>query len=190
MKSDFLLVFITWIQATLLVGCTPQVDKTEICLQQCGIPLYTDTFKNTHFRNAFFDYEQSLCCAKQLNKPLLVYFNSWACVNCRKIEETILSNDTTISYLQEHYVIANLYVDERAIAVEKERVIASYRGEKFTRIGELNNALQIEKCQTGSQPCFIVLDKNGNSLADYMSYTTDAQEFYNWLKLGVEQFAR
>jgi thiol:disulfide interchange protein DsbD len=33
------------------------------------------------------DYEEALALAKAQNKPLLVDFTGWACVNCRRMEE-------------------------------------------------------------------------------------------------------
>lgn len=172
----------------LFTGCNQKVKNTDSCFQKCGKALYTDIFKNTHFPDAYFDYEQSICCSKQLNKPLMVFFNSLACVNCRRVEETIFSNDSIAEYLREHYLVANLYVDEQAVAVDTKRVVSFYRGEKLTRIGELNNALQMAKCQTGSQPCLVVLDENGNSLMNHLSYTIDVEEVYNWLKIAMQKF--
>lgn len=35
------------------------------------------------------DYEEALKLAKEQNKPILVDFTGWACVNCRKMEENV-----------------------------------------------------------------------------------------------------
>ena len=35
------------------------------------------------------DYEEALALAKKLNKPVLIDFTGWACVNCRRMEENV-----------------------------------------------------------------------------------------------------
>ncbi|MFK7903479.1 MAG: hypothetical protein AB8B69_00065 [Chitinophagales bacterium] len=104
------------------------------------------------------------------------------------MEETVFSNDSIVAYLEEYYIIADLYVDEYANAVEKERRVSYYRGEKLSKIGDLNNALQIELFKSGSQPYIVILDENGNSLMNGMYYTSDSKQFLVWLKTGVEKF--
>ncbi len=35
------------------------------------------------------DYEKALQLAKEKNRPVLIDFTGWACVNCRKMEENV-----------------------------------------------------------------------------------------------------
>ncbi len=39
------------------------------------------------------DYEQALALAKKEHKPLLIDFTGWACVNCRRMEENVWTDN-------------------------------------------------------------------------------------------------
>ena len=41
----------------------------------------------------FHDYEAGVEYAKKVNKPIMLDFTGWACVNCRKMEEQVWSDD-------------------------------------------------------------------------------------------------
>ena len=112
----------------------------------------------------FHDYEQGLAYARQENKPVIIDFTGYGCVNCRKMEDHVIDVDTVKTRLQ-NYVFIELFVDER-----------------HNGIGAKNSAIQREKYGSNAQPFYVQLDANGNVIADYMAFTTDPMEFINWLK--------
>ena len=59
------------------------------------------------------DYEQALAIAKKENKPVLIDFTGWACVNCRRMEEKIWPDPLVDSLMRKRFVVVSLYVDER-----------------------------------------------------------------------------
>ena len=59
------------------------------------------------------DYEQALVLAKKQNKPLLIDFTGWACVNCRRMEENVWIDPEVEKMMKENFVVVSLYVDER-----------------------------------------------------------------------------
>ena len=50
---------------------------------------------------------------KPEDKPILLDFTGWACVNCRKMEENVWSRPEVFRLLNEEFVIISLYVDDR-----------------------------------------------------------------------------
>ena len=68
----------------------------------------------------FHDYYKGLDYAKKVNKPILIDFTGWACVNCRKMEEQVWSDNNVKSILSNDLVLISLYVDER-IELPKEQ---------------------------------------------------------------------
>ena len=63
--------------------------------------------------NVVNDYERAIQLSDSLNKPLLIDFTGWACVNCRKMEENVWNQPDVYNYIKENYVLVSLYVDDR-----------------------------------------------------------------------------
>ena len=63
-------------------------------------------------REVFYDFEEGMAYARQENKPVLLDFTGYGCVNCRKMEAFVLSNDSVQARLK-NYVFIELYVDDR-----------------------------------------------------------------------------
>lgn len=112
----------------------------------------------------FHDYEQGLAYARQEHKPVIIDFTGYGCVNCRKMEENVLDNDSVKTRLK-NYVFIELYVDERRDG-----------------IGVKNSQIQREKFGSNAQPFYVQLDADGKQVAKPMAFTTNPMEFINWLK--------
>ena len=63
--------------------------------------------------NCYKDFYSGLRHAEKLNKPILIDFTGWACVNCRRMEENVWSKPRVYKILNEEYVLISLYVDDR-----------------------------------------------------------------------------
>ena len=120
-------------------------------------------------REVFYDFEEGMAYARQENKPVLLDFTGYGCVNCRKMEAFVLSNDSVQARLK-NYVFIELYVDDR---LDKDA-----DGESE---GNENSRLQRERFGSNAQPLYVQLDANGFQIAEPMAFTTDPQEFLNWL---------
>jgi thiol:disulfide interchange protein DsbD len=59
------------------------------------------------------DYEKALQLAKQQNKPVLIDFTGWACVNCRRMEENVWIDPDVERMMKENFIVVSLYVFER-----------------------------------------------------------------------------
>lgn len=121
-------------------------------------------------RVVFNDYEEGMAYARQTGKPVIIDFTGYGCVNCRKMEAYVLSNDSVKERLK-HYVFIELYVDHR--------LDTDNDGESE---GTENSRLQRERFGSNAQPFFVQTDANGQMLNEPMAFTTDPQEFIRWLK--------
>jgi len=121
-------------------------------------------------REVFHDYEEGMAYARQTGKPVLIDFTGYGCVNCRKMEAFVLSDETVKNRLH-NYVFIELYVDDR---LDKDA-----DGESE---GNENSRLQREQFGSNAQPFFVQLDAYGVQIAEPMAFTTDPKEFINWLK--------
>ena len=121
----------------------------------------------------FNDYDEGLAFAKQTNKPVIVDFTGYGCVNCRKMEAYVLDDEQVKSRLQ-NYVFIELYVDDRRVSGD-----GNARGESN---GDKNSRIQREQFGSNAQPYYVQLDAHGAQIAEPMAFTTSPTEFINWLQ--------
>ena len=71
----------------------------------------------------FDDYEKGLAYAKSVNKPIMLDFTGFACVNCRKMENNVWSDQRILNILKNEVVLISLYVDEDIDLPKNEQFI-------------------------------------------------------------------
>ncbi|KOP37406.1 DUF255 domain-containing protein [Flavobacterium sp. WLB] len=138
--------------------------------------------------NCFHDYEEGLSYAKKVNKPIILDFTGWSCVNCRKMEDNVWSDKEVWEKLNNNYVLISLYVDDTTVLPEKEQFISKTTGKKIKTIGNKWSNFQTEKFQTNSQPYYALMDTNGNMLSKPAAYEPDVKKYAAFLQKGIENF--
>ena len=170
-----------WDQNKLLSGFAPPMFHS-IYEQDSYCPLGLNCFK---------DFEEGIKFAKAENKPILLDFTGWACVNCRKMEENVWSQPDIYSLINDDYVLISLYVDdnERMLPEEEQFDFIKPNG-KIKRIrtyGDKWTTLQVTNFKTASQPYYVLMSPNLEILNAPQQYT-DRDTYYGWLKLGLDRF--
>jgi thiol:disulfide interchange protein DsbD len=141
--------------------------------------------------NCTRDYELGLQVARRENKPLLIDFTGYACVNCRRMEENVWSDPDVHAYLLEHYVVASLYVDDKKkLPVSKQFFYETKDGKKkeIVSFGDLWSAFETENFANNAQPLYALINNQEILLTNPVGYTPDKTEYLEWLKKGVEAF--
>lgn len=133
----------------------------------------------------FNNYEQGLAYAKKVNKPVLLDFTGYACVNCRKMEQNVWTNSEVLDILQNKVVVISLHVDDRQKLTKEE--ISPITGKAYKYRGQKWSELQEQRYKTNAQPFYVMLDENENDLNSPVGYTPNVKEYLNWLKLGVNK---
>ncbi|MGO4773281.1 protein-disulfide reductase DsbD family protein [Flavobacterium sp. W22_SRS_FK3] len=137
----------------------------------------------------FHDYEDGSAYAKSVKKPIMLDFTGYACVNCRKMENNVWSDERVLPILKNDVVLISLYVDDkRELPADKQFVTAS--GDKIETIGDKWTEFMISKYRTNTQPLYVITDLEGNNLNDSkpsVSYV-DVEEYLIWLKQGISKF--
>lgn len=149
---------------------------------------YAGLFKTPHGLDAFYDYQEGLDYAKKVNKPALIDFTGWSCVNCRKMEATVWADEEVLRRLRNDYVIISLYVDDRTSLDEEEQYISSFSGKKINTIGKKWSDLQSSVFKTNSQPYYVIMNGDGERLAPAQAYNMDIQNYVNFLAEGLKSF--
>jgi cytochrome c biogenesis protein CcdA/thioredoxin-related protein len=140
--------------------------------------------------NVINDYNKALQLAKEQNKPLLIDFTGWACVNCRKMEENVWSQKRVYDYIQENFILVSLYVDDKErLPVEKRFTYNTKQGPKeIVTIGDQWATFETENFQKQSQPLYVVVDTKERLITNPVGYTPDVQKYLDWLRCGKETF--
>ena len=93
-------LFSTENKLKLLSGFPPP-EFYSLRASQSDCPLNLECYK---------DFETGLAVAKAENKPILLDFTGWACVNCRKMEENVWADPSVYPLLKENFILISLYV--------------------------------------------------------------------------------
>jgi thiol:disulfide interchange protein len=140
----------------------------------------------------FDDYIKGLAYAKTVNKPIMLDFTGFACVNCRKMENNVWSDERVLSILKNDIVLISLYVDDKRDLPKNEQFISKTTGSEIETIGDKWTDFMITTYKTNTQPLYVLTDLNGNSLNETtptISYTT-VEEYESWLKAGIAKFQK
>ena len=144
-------------------------------------PLNLDCYK---------DFFNGRMIAEDLNKPILIDFTGWACVNCRKMEENVWSDKEVFKILNNDIVLVSLYVDDRnKLIKENQFSIKRSNGtlKMIKTIGQKWSTFQYLNFKTASQPFYVLMTTEGKLLNEPIQYA-DTDTFKNWLKKGLQAF--
>ena len=137
---------------------------------------------------AFEDYEHGLAYAKEVGKPLLLDFTGKACVNCRKMEDYVWSEDEIRNILNNDVVLVSLFVDYRDPLPEDEQYVSEHTGKKIKTVGNKWSEFQAVRYKTNTQPYYVLLNHDEEMLHTPYTYNSDIEEFKQWLKEGTSNF--
>jgi len=141
--------------------------------------------------NCYKDFDEGLAAAKVLNKPILLDFTGWACVNCRKMEENVWSEPDIYQILKDDYILISLYVDDNEKELPKNQQFdflkANGKIKNIRTVGDKWSTFQVINFKNASQPYYVLLSPNLEILNKAEQYT-DRNTYYNWLKEGLKKF--
>ena len=137
------------------------------------------------------EYEKALAQAKAENKPLLIDFTGWACVNCRRMEEKVWTNKEVDSLMRTKFVVVSLYVDEKTkLPATEQTVFTTANGNEkpIITVGDRWATFQTENFGATSQPQYIIVNADEKVLTKSKFYTPEPAEFADWLSCGLDAY--
>ncbi|MCS4225626.1 protein-disulfide reductase DsbD [Sphingobacterium sp. BIGb0165] len=138
----------------------------------------------------YYDYDQALATAKELNKPVLIDFTGWNCVNCRKMEANVWTDPAVAKLLKEEFVMAELFVDDKTELPANEQFVSKYSNKKIKTIGNKNSDFQASSFNSNSQPLYVIVDPNGQILVPQSGANYDVEQYKAFLQSGVDAFKK
>ena len=143
-----------------------------------------------HSLTVFTDYTKGLAYAKTVNKPVMLDFTGYACVNCRKMENNVWSDEKVLNVLKNEVVLISLYVDDKRELPKSEQTVSNVTGNDIITVGDKWTEFIITKYKTNTQPFYVLMDLEENNLNDPISYTPDSNEYLAWLNDGISKFKK
>ena len=141
----------------------------------------------------YTDFDEGLAKAKAVNKPILLDFTGWACVNCRKMEENVWSELDIFEMLKNDYILISLYVDDNKKELPKNQQFDFLKEngklKKIKTVGDKWSTFQSINFKNASQPYYVLLSPDLEVLNTTQQYT-DKETYYVWLKKGVTNFKK
>jgi thiol:disulfide interchange protein DsbD len=153
-------------------------------------PLSTQDFKlvDNSMELVFDDYEAGMAYAAQSGKPVLLEFGGHGCVNCHKMDATVLADERVKNIIEDDFVFIVLMVDERTRLPQIIEVDDGGRNSRLRTIGDKWSYLQRHKFGTQSQPFYVVLDHQGKPLSPSHAYDESVDNYIEFLQIGLRNF--
>lgn len=153
-------------------------------------PLYTQDFNlyKNEVHAAFDDYEAGMAYAKKVNKPVMIDFSGFGCVNCRKMEASVWTDPTVKQTLENDYVLITLIVDDKTKLAKPIEIQENGKTRKLKTIGDKWSYLQRSKFGANAQPFYILLDHEGQPLGPSYAFNEDVKQYMQFLNSGLSRF--
>lgn len=174
----YMILGVTKVNNLKLLSGFPPPEFYSIFKQESDCPLGIDCFK---------DFDEGLAYAKKVDKPILLDFTGWACVNCRKMEENVWSDSEVFPIIKDNYILISLYTDDREELPENEQFNFQFES---GRVKEINNIAQkwgtFQDVNFGSisQPFYVLLSPDLEVLNTSIQ-NSDIPTYKNWLLEGL-----
>lgn len=137
----------------------------------------------------FEDFEAGMEYAKRVNKPVMIDFSGYGCVNCRKMEASVWTDPRVKQMLDNDFVLITLMVDDKAKLPQIMEVTEENgKVSKLKTIGDKWSFLQRHKFGTNSQPYYVLLDHNAKPITRSYAYNENVSEYIKFLESGLHNF--
>ena len=154
-------------------------------------PMKTQDFnlaEEMEVKPMFLDYDEGMAYAKEHNKPVMIDFTGYGCVNCRKMEAAVFVDERVASKMTNDYVLIQLYVDEKTPLPEPFIVNDNGEERKLRTVGDKWSYLQSSKFGANAQPFYVLLDNEGNPLTKSVSYDENIDKYLEFLDAGLAKY--
>jgi thiol:disulfide interchange protein len=153
-------------------------------------PLYTQDFNlyESEVHAAYDDYESGMARARLLNKPVMIDFSGFGCVNCRKMEASVWTDPKVKQLLENDYVLITLMVDDKTKLPEPITIEEHGKTRKLKTIGDKWSYLQRSKFGANAQPFYVLLNADGEPLGPSYAFNEDVSKYVQFLQNGLKVF--
>ena len=134
----------------------------------------------------FDDYDLGMEYARLHNKPVMLDFTGYGCVNCRKMELAVWTDPTVSKIINDDYVLITLYVDNKTPLSEPVKIMENGTERTLRTVGDKWSYLQRVKFGANAQPFYVLIDNEGKPLNKSYAYNEDIPKYIEFLRTGLE----
>ena len=135
----------------------------------------------------FDDYDLGMEYARLHNKPVMLDFTGYGCVNCRKMELAVW---TVSKIINDDYVLITLYVDNKTPLSEPVKIMENGTERTLRTVGDKWSYLQRVKFGANAQPFYVLIDNEGKPLNKSYAYNEDIPKYIEFLRTGLENYRK
>ncbi|MDE5843429.1 MAG: thioredoxin family protein [Muribaculaceae bacterium] len=137
------------------------------------------------------DFEEGMKLAQQLNKPVLLDFSGYGCVNCRKMEAAVWTDPDVKASIDNDFILVTLMVDEKKELPSPIKITEKDGTQRTLRTyGDKWSYLQRSKFGANAQPFHVIVDQNGHPLAPSFVYKEDIPGYKTFLEMGKTNYEK
>lgn len=136
----------------------------------------------------FTDFDAGMAYARQQHKPVMLDFTGFGCVNCRKMELAVWTDQKVSKLMNDDYVLITLYVDEKTKLPEPIKIQENGQERTLRTVGDKWSYLQRSKFGANAQPFYVLIDNDGMPLNASYSYDEDIQKYVDFLETGLKNY--
>lgn len=155
-------------------------------------PMQTQDFNlyNNEVHARFDDYDLGMEYARQHGKPVMLDFTGYGCVNCRKMELAVWTNQKVSDIINNDYVLITLYVDNKTPLPSPVKIVENGTERTLRTVGDKWSYLQRVKFGANAQPFYVLIDNEGKPLNKSYSYDEDIPKYIEFLQTGLENYKK
>lgn len=155
-------------------------------------PMYTQDFNlyTDEVHAQFDDYDAGMEYAKRVGKPAMIDFTGYGCVNCRKMELAVWTNERVSDLMKNDYVLITLFVDNKDKLPEPIKVVENGKERTLRTVGDKWSYLQRVKFGANAQPFYVLLDNQGVPLNKSYAYDEDVDKYVEFLETGLKNYKK
>lgn len=155
-------------------------------------PMYTQDFNlyTNEVHAQFDDYDAGMEYARRNGKPVMLDFTGYGCVNCRKMEAAVWTNDRVGDIIKNDYVLITLYVDNKEPLPEPIKITENGRERVLKTVGDKWSYLQRVKFEANAQPFYVLIDNEGKPLNKSYGFDESIDKYVEFLQTGLKNYKK
>ncbi len=141
--------------------------------------------------NCSKDFDEAIKQSASQQKPLLIDFTGYACVNCRRMEENVWSDPAVYQFMKDHFIIVSLYVDDKKLLPAHQQFVYTTKEgiqKQIRTVGDRWSTFETESFQNNAQPLYAVINSRQQLLSKPIGYTPSAVAYLQWLRCSLDAY--